>query len=86
MEKSEFKGWQRVLLLILPYLIVIGAFQLTGAIVSGEDLTNDGLDETLSQKIIVAIFGFIGLLLLISIFMKYVDKKPFLDQNFPYSR
>lgn len=79
MEKSEFKGWQRILLLILPYLIVVGTFQFTGALVSGQDLTTERLYETTGQKVIVSAFGFVGLLLLIYTFMEYVDKKPFLD-------
>jgi hypothetical protein len=33
MKGSEFKGWQRVLLLILPYTIVLALFQFVGIVV-----------------------------------------------------
>nr|WP_297788050.1 type II CAAX endopeptidase family protein [uncultured Allomuricauda sp.] len=80
MEESEFKGWQRILLLILPYIVVVGTFEVVGAIVSGQDLSFDQVQQaTTGQRVIVAVFGFVGLLILISVFMKYVDKKPFLD-------
>lgn len=80
MEESEFNGWQRVLLFILPYLIIVGGFQLLGMLVAGQDISiNELEEETTWQRVIVVVFGFTGLLMLISLFMKYVDKKPLLD-------
>ncbi|NVN18157.1 CPBP family intramembrane metalloprotease [Muricauda sp. HICW] len=82
MEENDIKGWQRVLLLVLPYLFFVGIFQFVGMVVSGQEtsVAEVGIqEETTLQRIIVAAFGLMGFLLLISLFMKYVDKKSFLD-------
>jgi len=34
------KGWKRVLMLIFPYIFIVGFFQFMGAQVAGMDFTN----------------------------------------------
>jgi len=77
-EESEFNGWQRALLLIIPYFLVVTISQYIGFIAFGQTMT-DAQDETTGQQVVVSAFGFVGGLLVIYLFMKHMDKKPFLD-------
>jgi membrane protease YdiL (CAAX protease family) len=84
MEKHEFKyrGWLRVLLLIIPYFIFVGIFQLIGASIIGVDFLNPEVNLTGYQDLILNFFGLIGSFSALWVFMKFVDKEPFLKLGF----
>lgn len=73
------QGWQRILLMILPYFIIVGGFQYLGIYLS--DLSNEGFNtpKTTEQATIVQGFTLLGTTLVIALFLKFVDKKPFAD-------
>ena len=75
-------AWLRVLLLILPYFIIVGLFQLAGSIVAGASLMDDEYIPTSSQDLCIAFFGLIGTFLVLWIFMKNLDKEPFIILGF----
>lgn len=77
---NNFEGWSRVLMFIIPYIFVIGAFQLVGTIISGADLEQN--KYTAYQDVIISIFDCIGTFLLLYVFMKYVDKEKFIKLGF----
>ena len=81
-EKSKNIGWKRVLLLVLPYIFIIGIFQYIGYLVAGVDLTTDDPNETSLQQLIISIFDLFGTFLLIWVFMKFVDKQRFIELGF----
>lgn len=72
-------GWARVIALIFPYFIIVGLFQLAGAIVAGIPFGDKDFQETSLQQLIMTFFSFLGTLLLVWIFMKYMDKQNFMD-------
>lgn len=81
MENKQ-RGWQRVLLIILPFIFTVGIFQVIGALIAGADLNNILIQKTSEQDLIMSFFSLIGTLLLIWIFMKYLDKEKFTNLGF----
>jgi len=83
MKKTHnHNGWLRILLLILPYIVLVGVFQYVGALISGVDLSNPELENTSLQKLSISFFDFIGTFLVIGLFMQFVDKEKFIDLGF----
>lgn len=76
---SQFKGWQRVLLIIIPYVIIMGLFQMVGLIVAGSDLTDRNFNFSLWQDVIIILFTLAGTVLVIWFFRKFIDKEPFAE-------
>lgn len=81
MENKQ-RGWQRVLLIILPYIFIVGIFQFMGALITGVDLTNVNFQKTSEQHVIISLFSLLGTLLVIWVFMKYLDKEKFINLGF----
>ena len=81
-KNSQINGWKRILSFILPYFIVVGIFQLVGAVILGVAILDINSIKTTFQDFILNFFGLIGLLLVLWIFMKYVDKEKFINLGF----
>jgi len=82
--KSNLDGWQRVLLLIIPFFFIVGIFQYTGAIISGVDFYAETYTKTSFQTLIISSFNLIGHFVVLWFFMKYVDKERFIDMGFQF--
>lgn len=84
MEKNEYiiKGWQRILLFILPYIFIGGLFQLFGGLVAGADMTNIESIETSFQQLVISVFDLSGTFIVLWFFMKFVDKEDFVRLGF----
>ena len=80
--KSKFKGWHRILLIILPYLFMVGIFQIVGAHIAGIDMSIPHPEITSTQDLIISLFNFIGTFMIIWIFMKWIDKENFIELGF----
>lgn len=80
--KNDNLAWVRIILLIFPYLVVSGIFQLIGVIVTGVDF--DSINSNLSTKnqLIISFFNLLGTFLILSVFMKVVDKEKFINLGF----
>ena len=76
------KGWQRILILIFPYFLIVGIFQFIGLIIAGVDFSNIEAEKTSQQHVIVAFFTFFGTFVLLWFFMKYVDDEKFVNLGF----
>ena len=76
------KGWQNVLFLIIPYFFVILIFQVIGYVVAGIDLSYPMLEKNSIQYLIVKFFDLLGTFLILWLFMKFVDKEPFIKLGF----
>lgn len=81
-EKNKHLGWQRILLLIIPYVLIVGIFQLIGVYISGIDTSNIESDKTSVQILIMQIFSLLGTAIVLWIFMKYQDKEKFIRLGF----
>lgn len=80
--KNKHRGWQRVLLIILPYIFIVGIFQYIGAVVAGADIVDPNFQKNSEQHVIMSLFSLIGTLLVIWIFMKYLDDEKFVNLGF----
>ena len=72
-------GWLRVIAIIFPYFILVGLFQFAGAVIAEVPFSNPEFQESTTQHLIIITFSFLGTLLLIWLFMKFVDKEPFIE-------
>ncbi|NDV42846.1 CPBP family intramembrane glutamic endopeptidase [Flagellimonas sediminis] len=78
-ENTITKGWARVLLIIIPYFFIVGLFQITGAYFTGHDIIYGLENETTHEHLIISFSGFLGTLMVVILFMKWVDKMPFIS-------
>jgi membrane protease YdiL (CAAX protease family) len=81
-QNQSTKGWMRLLMFIIPYFFIVGLFQFFGASLAGVYLTNEGIQKTTEQNLMVSFFGLLGTFLVVFWFMKSVDKQPFLNLGF----
>ncbi|MDR0695038.1 MAG: CPBP family intramembrane metalloprotease [Prevotellaceae bacterium] len=79
-KKPLLKGWVSALLIILPFFIVAGAFQLAGYLLLGYDLESP--PETLTGETVIQLIALTGTLLLVFIFTRYIDRATFKNLGF----
>lgn len=80
---NDNQGWGNILKLILPYFFIVGIFQLIGYYFSGLEIDDSkDIHKTPTQAFIVAFLTLIGNFIVIWLFMKFVDKKPFSSLGF----
>lgn len=72
------KGWQKILLIIIPYLFIVSFFQFIGTLITGIDKAQ----YTSAEQLIISIFDLVGTFLVLWIFMKFVDKENFIKLGF----
>ncbi len=78
-------GWERVLKIIIPYIFIVGSFQLIGMLIIGIDFKNyNPAVRTSEQHLINTSFNLLGTFFLLWLFMKYVDKEKFINLGFHF--
>ncbi len=77
----KLKGWHKVLIIIIPYFIVVGGFQVIGALLADASLL-ELTNLNTNQELIIKTFDFLGTFLLIFVMVKWVFKDSFLDLGF----
>jgi len=80
--KNKSIGWQRVLLIIIPYFFIVGIFQFVSLLIAEVDYKSHNLTKTSEQHLIIVFFGLLGIFFLLWLFMKYVDKEKFIKLGF----
>ena len=80
--KNNLTGWKNVLLLIFPYIFIVGFFQIIGFIISGVDYENFDHSYSSLQDLTISFFTLLGTLLCIWLFMKHLDKERFINLGF----
>ncbi|PWS31796.1 CPBP family intramembrane glutamic endopeptidase [Pedobacter paludis] len=75
-------GWIRVIQIIIPYILIVGSFQLLAYFILGLNIENNLQEKTIFQKLIIVLFTFLGTLIVIGLFRKYIDKKTFKSLGF----
>jgi len=78
-KKTNIKGWLRVLLIILPYFFIVGFFQVLGMLLSGQDMSSQLINETTDQHLKTSFYGLLGTLLVVFLFVKWLDNKHFIE-------
>ena len=80
--KNKNRGWQRVLLIIIPYIFIVGIFQYIGVLITTADFTSINFQKSSEQEVILSFFSLLGTLLILWIFMKFLDKEKFINLGF----
>lgn len=68
------KGYQKVLIFIIPCILFVGTFQYIGILISGTSMELDA-QRSLLQQLYIKLFDAIGTFLLIIIFVKLIFKE-----------
>lgn len=84
MSDKEYKiaGWARILIFVLPYLLIIGIFQIISLAITGGSFDDPISSLSSEQHLISSIFDLLGTFLVLWIFMKYIDKEKFVHLGF----
>lgn len=80
--ENKNRGWQRILLLIVPYILIVGIFEYIGTLIAKADIGNVNSQKTSEQHMIMSFFSLLGTFLVIWFFMKYLDKERFMKVGF----
>lgn len=81
-NKRDKIGYLRIFFLVLPYLVIVGIFQLVGYLIAGLDVKSLNDAATTEQSTIISFFSLLGTLLVIWLFTHYVDKIKFKEVGF----
>jgi membrane protease YdiL (CAAX protease family) len=78
-REIKMKGWQRILAIIIPYVLIVGVFQFFGGLISGVEFNNVNFQKSSEQTLIISFFSLLGTSLVVWLFMKYVEKENFIE-------
>lgn len=76
------RGWKNIVLFILPYILIVGIFELCGSYIVGVNLNDLEFDETSIQELIIEFFSLAGTFFVLWLFMRFVDKADFITLGF----
>lgn len=78
-EQSKPQGWLRILMIILPYIFIVGVFQIIGGSLIGFSYDDLEIEKDPIQRLVIQLFSFLGTILVVWIFLRRIDKEKFLD-------
>ncbi|MFA9371653.1 MAG: lysostaphin resistance A-like protein [Labilibaculum antarcticum] len=92
-EPAIKRGWLRALLIIIPFFIVSGIFQVIGAFIWAI-ISKDNILEILKNIseisslgfLVIQVFSTMGTFLLIWIFTRFIDRKKIIDLGFSFKK
>jgi membrane protease YdiL (CAAX protease family) len=76
------KGWERSVQILIPYIIIVGIFQLIGFTILGLDPNNFQAPKTLFQDIILKLFTLSGTIVVVYLSRWHVDNESFRSLGF----
>lgn len=79
---STPRGWERALQIILPYIIVVGLFQIIGFKLISFDPMNYQLLRDPGQKLVINLFSLTGTVLITVLFRQFADKESIRSMGF----
>jgi len=80
--KSSIRGWLRVVLIIIPFFIFIGASQMLAMMVLGMKLSERNFVPTTFQTTVFTLFMLLGTVTVVAMFREWVDKESFRSLGF----
>lgn len=90
MSEEEFfpkkTAWSRILLLIIPYFIIVGGSQLIIAWLVGINWEDKDQILSIFQELSLHFADIVGTFLLLWLFMRYIDRKKFIQLGFQKQR
>lgn len=82
-NKGKSQGWKSVLKIIIPYLVIVGIFELIGGLIVGLDSRHMNANSQTSAQLFVTCFmGMVGTIAVVWLFTTKVDKKSFANISF----
>lgn len=82
-NKGKSQGWKSILKIIIPYLVIVGIFELIGGLIVGLDFRHmNANSQTSSQLFVTCFMGMVGTLAVVWLFTTKVDKKSFANIGF----
>lgn len=83
--KIKFQqGWKRVLLFLLPFLVTLVFFQLIGSLLSNSLAPPIAINNI--KEFIISLTTLAGIVLLLWLFMKFIDKEAFISLGLFFHR
>jgi len=79
---TNFPGWSRVLLIIIPWFFISGLFYFIGALIVGYDFWNYNSPQSLEEEVILSLFGLAGTCLTVCVFHCGVGRESFQSMGF----
>ena len=79
---TPIRGWVRVLLIQLPYMIFVGIFTIVSYKILGLDIKNRQIQETPFQYMVINLFTLLGSIGVIGFFRHFIDKENFQSIGF----
>lgn len=80
--ESKHSGWVRILIFIVPYFLVVGGFQILAYSILGLDINESDVDRSILERTVISYFTLISTIIIIYIFLKFQEKKPFSELGF----
>lgn len=82
-NKGKSQGWKSILKIIIPYLVIVGIFELIGGLIVGLDSRHMNANSQTSAQLFVTCFmGMVGTIAVVWLFTTKVDKKSFANISF----
>ena len=82
---DSIKPWVRTILILPAFIFIVGFFQWVGYLALGLDPSNYRIDKSPIQETIGALFTFIGTIVVVGIFRRFIDEESFKSMGF-YNR
>jgi len=77
MKNITNNDWLRLFVIIIPYVLIVGVFQIIGYNIVGVSLIIEDKEFTSYQRVVITFSTLIGTIITLVLFMKFVDKEPF---------
>jgi membrane protease YdiL (CAAX protease family) len=81
-KRAPMKGWARVLIILVPFIITFVIFQVLGFKVLGLSIAHRPETMEPFQEMIVSLFGLCGTILVVGLFRRLIDKESFQSMGF----
>lgn len=66
-------NWTRVLLILIPYVLIVGTYQLLAYKILNLDVSDQLVERSIIERFVITFFIFLGTYLTILLFRKYID-------------
>ncbi len=80
--RKPIKGWVRILILILPYIFIVGIFEVIGSYAAGYSFFDIPDAQSLRDLNILQFFNLTGTFVVLFLMMRFIDREPFINLGF----
>ncbi len=80
--RKPVKGWIRVLLIVIPFILFVGIAQVIGMMILGLKLSSRPADMTTLQTTVLELFMLLGTFAVVAVFRRWIDRESFRSLGF----